>query len=353
VQLVQIVSRRLLDRDEGVRQAAHDAFKKLVDDGHAQAFNVFGKYLEHRSEVVRRRVVQALVAVAPIGNEQAIAMAIARLKHEEKGVRISALAATAALAGPSPLREAQEHVQSLLEDPDNDVCLAALEAIIAMSGGRTGDLPVSAAIVALLKHKREEVRWHVVNQMSKAAEVQGTDTVRALCACLEDSSSRIRLHVGEALAKITDMEAQAALDEVCLRLEHGSYPVRWAAVKALSRFPLVAGSVLEQRAVATVEALALQGTARVRNVATFTLMRILPQQPDMVVSPPPLTAQLDLASALTSVLEAERGSAPDDELDSPVSPQRSGLKRTGLNIDAPLQKRSKTHTLQTGQVVLV
>jgi len=152
--------------------------------------------LENREPAIRSTALEALSQLAEKGNEDALAIAIARL-----------------------------------DDPEGCVRCAALAAIgcIAMRGDRN----VVATLLAALTDTCDCVRQAALSELPRLVPKDDAHAITAVSMYLEHSNAEVQLLVPHALMKVAVRGNVCALENVGSRLAHPDSRVRAAAVHTL------------------------------------------------------------------------------------------------------------------------
>mmetsp|Transcript_49969 Transcript_49969/g.144946 ORF Transcript_49969/g.144946 Transcript_49969/m.144946 type:complete len:346 (-) Transcript_49969:193-1230(-) len=193
---VALVSARLEDRDQHVRDAAVQTLGKVAGTDNPAALSIIFDYLLHEDLDVKSAAACATAKVASKGNSQAVGCLCARLQDEPY------------------------------------VLCPVLEALSTVA--RRGDVSTVAQILKCLQHPDFMVRVDALRALGAVAERGAEPYLEHLSGCLEDQESCVRQAAVEALGLLAPQGSQEALSRLKAYMQDEDFLVRRSAVLALA-----------------------------------------------------------------------------------------------------------------------
>jgi len=186
--------------------------------------------LEDRLQHVRDAAALIMGKVAGVDDPEALSIILGYLLHQDAGIRRAAACATAEVARAGNSQVIGCLCDRLQDEPE--VVCAALEALSKLA--HWGDATTAAQLLGCLQHPNSMVRVDAVRAVGVVMERGAQDPIALLHDCFQDQEPCVRQAAAEALGSIAPKGSQEALSRLEICLDDGDFFVRRAAVLALA-----------------------------------------------------------------------------------------------------------------------
>ena len=177
-------------------------FQLLLSNGEKADAKAWASRLFRSSSPSAR--IRAIAVFAEIGDKTTIPVLMGALKDPDRFVRGNAVAALAYF-GDAPSVPASALIE-LLEDPDKDIRITAMEALRERKEGSA--VP---RLVAALQDREKEVRWIAASALGVIGD---PSALPALREALNDHDKKVRIAAAWALGKMADASAVPLLKDL-------------------------------------------------------------------------------------------------------------------------------------------
>mmetsp|Transcript_42313 Transcript_42313/g.76752 ORF Transcript_42313/g.76752 Transcript_42313/m.76752 type:complete len:692 (-) Transcript_42313:17-2092(-) len=226
---------RLSHSDTAMRLAAVKAFAQVAPKGQRGSLAALAKLFHDPVPEVRSAAIEAFAGLMNSGDEKGVADLQKNLADAQPELRLLTLRLLAEKMPECGAKQRQEITYSFLEHlTDTDVRVSRAVVALLRQIPIEGD-DVLPKLAELTKHKRADVRIHVMACFAALAEPGNELAITAAMRVLQDKDPRVRQQAGVTMEALIPDAAERALTITLDRLTHGRLQERRAAVKTLFR----------------------------------------------------------------------------------------------------------------------